>query len=123
MEKPFEEEVIKEVLFSLAVNFAPGPDGFTMAFLQDCWKIVKADLKDLFREFHMNGKVSQGLNSTFISLIPKKVGANRIQDFRPISLFSQLIKIIAKVLSNGIHLVIHDAIDGNQYALLKEDKS
>lgn len=71
----------------------------------------------------MNGKVSQGLNSTFISLIPKKVGANRIQDFRPISLISQLIKIIAKVLSNGIHLVIHDAIDDNQYALLKEDKS
>lgn len=51
---------------------------------------------------------------------PKKIGANRIQEFRPISLTSALYKIIAKVLSNRIRDVLHEVIDGNQYAFIKE---
>lgn len=60
--------------FSLTADKAPGLDGFTMAIFQDCWEIVKSDSKDLFREFHLHGEVS--LNSNFLTLIPKKVGAN-----------------------------------------------
>lgn len=78
MEKPFEEEEIKKAVFSLAADKAPGPDGFILAFFQHCWDNVKSNLKDLFREFHMNEEVSQGLNSTFITLIPKRVGANSL---------------------------------------------
>jgi hypothetical protein len=31
---------------------APGPDGFTMAFFQKCWDILKNDLMAVFAEFH-----------------------------------------------------------------------
>ena len=31
---------------------APGPDGFTVAFWQRCWEIVKEDILDMFKEFH-----------------------------------------------------------------------
>lgn len=81
LERPFEEEEIKEAISYLAADKAQEPDGFTMAFFQEFWEIVKSDLKVQFREFHTHGKVSQGLNSNFITLIPKKAGANRIQDF------------------------------------------
>lgn len=70
---------------------------------------------DLLWKIHSIGKIPIGLNSTFIPLIPKKVGANRIQDFRPISLISALYKIIAKVLSNRRE-ILHEVIDENQYA-------
>lgn len=47
------------------------------------------------------------------------MGANCIQDFRPISLISAPYKIISKVLSNRIREVLHEIIDGNQYAFIK----
>lgn len=60
-----------------------------------------------------------GHNSTFITFIPKKIRANRFQDFRPISLISAPYKIIAKILSNRIWEVLHEVIVGNQYAFIK----
>lgn len=60
---------------------APGPDGFSMSFHQ-CWGIVKGDIIDLLREFHSDDKIARGPNSTIIALIPKKSGANLVQDFR-----------------------------------------
>lgn len=67
----------------------------------------------------MNDKISKGLNSTFITLIPKKFEANRIQDFLPISLITAPYKRISKVLSNRIREVLHEVIKGNQYAFIK----
>lgn len=74
--------------FFLAPNKAPGPDSFSLTFFQECLEIVKWDDFDLLPEFHSNEKIPMGLNSTFITLIPKKVVANRIQDFDRISLIS-----------------------------------
>lgn len=76
----------------------PQPRQILHGFFQECWEIVKRDIIDLLRDFHSNGKISRGLNSTFITLIPKNIGANR--NIRPISLISARYKIIVKVLSN-----------------------
>lgn len=54
-----------------------------------------------------------------LTFIPKKTGASVIQDFRPISLISGL----AKVTSNCIRKVLHEAIDGNQYAFVKDQNN
>lgn len=87
-----------------------------MAFFQECWDIVQPDLIELFQEFHLNGKIPRNLNSNFITLIPKKIAAIRIQDFIPLS---GHYKIIANVLSNRIHTILHKVIDNNQYAFNK----
>lgn len=87
-----------------------------MAFFQECWDIVQPDLIELFQEFHLNGKIPRNLNSNFITLIPKKIAAIRIQDFIPLSGPYQ---IIANVLSNRIHTILHKVIDNNQYAFNK----
>ena len=31
---------------------ASGSDGFTLAFFQDCWSVVKGDFMAVFAEFH-----------------------------------------------------------------------
>lgn len=71
LERTFSEEEIKSAVFSMADDKAPGPDGFTVGFFQQCGDIVKQDFVNLLDEFHSNGIVSRGLNSTFITLIPK----------------------------------------------------
>ncbi|MCI21997.1 cysteine-rich receptor-like protein kinase [Trifolium medium] len=74
----------------------------------------------LVSEFHRNGKLTKGLNSTFIALIPKVDSPQRLNDFRPISLVGSLYKILAKVLANRVHLVIGSVIFETQTAFVKD---
>jgi len=57
-------------------------------------------------EFHRNRKLTKGINSTFIALIPKVNSPQRLNDFRPISLVGCMYKVLAKVLANRLHNVI-----------------
>ena len=98
---------------------APGLDGFSLAFFQDCWEVVKGDFMVVFDEFHAQGKFVKGINSTFISLIPKIQGAKEIKDFRPISLVGGVYKIIAKVLANRMRRVMDRIISKPQNAFVK----
>jgi len=71
------------------------------------------------REFHRNGKLTKGINSTFIALIPKVSSTQRCNDFRPISLVGCLYKVLAKVLANRLCGVIGSVVSNTQSAFVK----
>jgi hypothetical protein len=119
LEVPFEEREVREVIFGMDRDKAPGPDGFSLAFFQDCWEVVKWDFMAVFADFHAYGKFVKSINSTFISLIPKFHGAKEIKDYRPISLVGGVYKIIAKVLANRMRSVMDKIISKPQNAFVK----
>jgi hypothetical protein len=119
LEGPFEEKEVWEVIKGMNRDKAFGPDGFTLAFFQDCWGVVKEDLMVVFAEFHARGKFVKSINSTFISLIPKVHGAKEIKDFCPISLVGGIYKIIAKVLANRMREVMDKIISKPQNVFVK----
>ena len=41
LEEPFTKEEVFNALSTLNGDKAPGPDGFSMAFWQCCWDVVK----------------------------------------------------------------------------------
>lgn len=51
MEMQFLLEEIKEAIFSLSMDKAPGPDGFTMAIYQECWESIKENLLRVSHNF------------------------------------------------------------------------
>ncbi|KAL5563761.1 hypothetical protein UlMin_033508 [Ulmus minor] len=83
-----EIEEIKKAVFEIDREKSPGPDGYTGAFFQNCWGILKNDMVKIFEEFYRNGKVCGNMNHTFLCLIPKKLDVQQVKDFRPISLVS-----------------------------------
>ena len=86
-------------------NFkSPGPDGISFGFLKDFWDMLKNDVMRLLVEFHRNGKLAKGINSTFIALIPKVDSPQRLNDFRPISLVGSMYKIWQRSLQIGFAL-------------------
>jgi len=99
LQSQFGEQEIKECVFACAGDKAPGPDGFTMAFFIQCWEVVKTDVIATIQNFHSQGYFEKSFNATFIALIPKKMGATELKDFRPISLISSVYKIISKLLT------------------------
>jgi hypothetical protein len=60
------------VVKALNSDKALGPNGFSMAFFQACWDILKDDIIKVFYDFHARGKFERSLNATFIALILKK---------------------------------------------------
>jgi hypothetical protein len=120
LELPFLEREVFEVVKGMNRDKAPGPDGFSMAFFQVCWDVIKSDLMRVFQDFHTHSKFVKSLNATFIALIPKKHGASDLKDFRPISLVSGVYKIIAKVLANRMRKVVEKIISKSQNAFIKD---
>ena len=67
-----------------------------------------------FREFYENGKFVKNLNATFMVIIPKKVGAEDLGDFRPISLVGSLYKWLTKVLANRLKKLVGKVVSKAQ---------
>jgi hypothetical protein len=40
------------VVWEMNGDKALGPDGFSMAFFQKCWRVLKKDIMPVFSEFH-----------------------------------------------------------------------
>jgi len=70
-------------------------------------------------EFHRNGKLSKGVNSTFIALIPKVISPQRLNDYRLISLVGCLYKVLAKVMANRLSGVIGKVVSDTQSTFVK----
>ncbi|KAJ9673635.1 hypothetical protein PVL29_023281 [Vitis rotundifolia] len=119
LELPFTEEEIYCALMELNGDKAPGPDGFTLAFWQDCWDFLKVEIVDMFKEFYEQRSFVKSLNTTFLTLIPKKGGAEDLGDFRPISLLGGLYKLMAKVLANRLKKVLDKLVSEDQNAFVR----
>jgi hypothetical protein len=61
LERAFEEDGVLEVVKALNRTKALGFDGFTLAFLQACWDVLKEDIMNVFHDFHAKGKFKEVL--------------------------------------------------------------
>jgi hypothetical protein len=67
----FLENEIKEAIFQMKHNKAPGLDGFSAEFYQVFWDVIKEDLLPLFKEFHKGNLPLFSLNFGTIMLLSK----------------------------------------------------
>jgi hypothetical protein len=89
--RPFLESKVKAAVWYCDSFKNPGPDGIYFGFFKDFWVELKGDVMRFISEFHRNGKLTKGINSTFIALIPKVDNHQRLNDFRLISLVGMLL--------------------------------
>ncbi|KAL3530646.1 hypothetical protein ACH5RR_009968 [Cinchona calisaya] len=100
--KPFEEEEIRKVIFSMHPNKAPGPDGMSPLFFMQFWDIVGKDVTQAIQSFFHSSFMLSALNETIISLIPKVEAPSNLSQYRPISLCNVIYKAITKLLQIGL---------------------
>lgn len=102
----FAEKEVKGAIGKMEGDKASGSDGFPIASYKVCWKTVKEDLMQVIKDFYKRGFLDKGSNATLISLIPKKEGADRISNFRSVSLIISTCKIISKFLTLRLKVVL-----------------
>ncbi|KAL8511849.1 hypothetical protein ACS0TY_018326 [Phlomoides rotata] len=95
-------EEIKRAVFDMEPSSAPGPDGFGGTFYHSCWDIISLDIIEAVRYFFNTRHIPFSLNSSFVTLILKKLGANRVEDFRLIVMGNYLFKIFTKIVASRL---------------------
>ncbi|XP_026420074.1 uncharacterized protein LOC113316056 [Papaver somniferum] len=112
-------EEIKQAVFDLGADSAPGPDGFSGCFYRHCWDIIQEDLiKDIIFYWN-NGHIPNGVNSSLIVLLPKVRGANTLRNFCPIGISNFFFKTFTKILASRLGSVLHNLVSEEQVAFMK----
>jgi hypothetical protein len=120
LDAPFSEKEVWETIKQLPSDKAPEPIGFTGGFYKACWPIIKQDMmRAVSAIWSRRFKNFDKLNSAYITLIPKVVGADQVKDFRPISLVHSFAKLITKLLSNRLAGKLNEMVSPNQSAFTK----
>ena len=119
LETPFTLEEIDNVVKNLPNDKSPGPNGFNNEFIKKCWPVVKSDFYKLCLDFQTSNLCLHSINSSHITLLPKKDGAVRVSDFRPISLLNGSIKLLTKLLANRLQQAIISLVHKNQYGFIR----
>eukprot|EP00253_Pinus_taeda_P009752 PITA_09752 len=81
LEAKITKDEVKKALFDMDPDKAPGPNGFSAKFLQDCWPIIQKDLLKMVQKSQNTQKIGGNTNFAFLALIPKEKGANISADF------------------------------------------
>ncbi|GMP91325.1 hypothetical protein CsSME_00042073 [Camellia sinensis var. sinensis] len=110
LETEFLESEILAAMKDCDGNKAPGPDGFNMLYFQKFWKVTKGEVLNFMKKFYKNGRLVKVLNSSFITLVPKKEN--------PISLVGSIYKVLTKVLSRRLKEVLPCIISETQSAFI-----
>ncbi|CAA7037370.1 unnamed protein product [Microthlaspi erraticum] len=109
---------IKEAIFSINSDKAPGPDGMTSLFYQRFWKTTSTDITKAVRDFFETGVFDERLNQTNICLIPKNERPREMSEYRPISLCNVCYKIISKILCARLRKFLPRLISETQSAFV-----
>lgn len=113
-------EAIKKVLFGMAAEKSPGPDGFYSEFFRATWAITRGDFVHAVQLFFDKGFLPKGINSTILTLIPKKDEATFMKDYRPISCCNVIYKVISNILASHLKKLLPSFISPNQSAFVKD---
>ncbi|KAL0455709.1 UNVERIFIED_CONTAM: LINE-1 reverse transcriptase [Sesamum latifolium] len=109
---------IKETMFEIVEDSAPGPDGYTSAFFKAAWPIVGNDIVNAIDDFFKTGKLLKQVNATVLAPIPKVQMPSHVSDYRPISCYNVLYKTITKVIVKQMQRVLYKLIHYSQNAFV-----
>ena len=112
------EKELLEVIHSFQKGKSPRPNGWPIEFYLGFFNLLGWDVLKVVEEYQVNGHIHETLNSTFIGLIPKSNNPSSFDDFRPISLCNCLYKIISKVISRRLKVILSRNISSEQFRFL-----
>jgi hypothetical protein len=93
---------IKNTVFSLNKDSAPGPGGFGAVFFQTYWDIIQLDVINAVIQFFTSGWILPNFNSNTLVLIPKNENADSVNDYRPIAIANFKFKLISKIIADRL---------------------
>ncbi|XP_074298509.1 uncharacterized protein LOC141629396 [Silene latifolia] len=117
--KPVTADQLKQSIFSIPKDKAPGPDGYNSQFYGDAWDVVGDEICAAIMNFFSTGQLLAQVNTIVVTLIPKVDRLTSVKHFRPISCCNVLYKAILKIICTRLALILPDLINWSQGAFVK----
>jgi len=117
-----QREEIKDAVFALNGDGAPGLNGFGGHFYQIYWDIIGADVVQSVQEFFTSCILANSVNNNLIVLIPKVPGPRVMGDYRPITLAIFQFKVITKILAGKLAIITMRIISIEQCGFIHDRK-
>ena len=111
---------IKEVIFGMQSQKAPGPDGLPPLVYKKYWAIVGTNVIKAVQSFFRCGYMLDEVNYSLIVLIPKITAPASVNHYRPISLCNTVYKAISKILVARLRPLLPDLISSCQLAFVPD---
>lgn len=118
IDKVVENNEVLVVLNDFARDKSPGPDGWTTEFFLHFFDLIGDEVTMAINETKTSASVPSFVNSTFVTLIPKKDRPVSFNDFRPISLCNLFYNIVAKIIVVRIKPFLGKCISEEQFGFL-----
>lgn len=109
-----DEEEIRMAISDMNCDSAPGPDGFTGHFYNQCWNIIKEDLIKAIQSFFRGHPIPSSWSATHLMLLPKAPNVSNMAQMRPISLCNFNHKIISHILMKRMSPILPVIISEEQ---------
>lgn len=116
-------EEIYATLRMMSYKKALGPDGMTMFFSKHFWDAVGSDVIKVMQEFFEKGELLPDINAPNITLIPKMDNPSQVSQFKSISLYNVIYKLILKIMTERLKVVLLKLIFPFQLAFVPKHVS
>ena len=114
----FYPDQISNILKDIETNKSSGPDGITGTVLKKCSSSLSYPLSILFNISFASGQLPQDWKLANVVPVHKKGDKADIENYRPISLTSLVIKVMEKIVRNELYSKCKDLINDKQYGFL-----
>ena len=103
-------EEVYQIVLGMDSNSAARSDGFGGIFYKVCWDIIKANLYMAVQWFFPGHQLPTSWTSTLVVTIPKVDCSKTFEDLRSISLCNFSVKILLRIISNRLALLLPSLI-------------
>ncbi|KAH0724770.1 hypothetical protein KY284_000635 [Solanum tuberosum] len=104
---------------SMPNDKSPGIDGIPIEFFVKNWTVVESDVVKVIQEFFHTGEMLKAFSCTAVALIPKVPNPAQVKDYIPIACCTMFYKIITKILTIRMKLVIDHVVSPAQSAFIE----
>jgi hypothetical protein len=129
LDKEVTEDEIRETLFHVKANKAPGLNGFSADFFKATWPIVGKDVVAAIQGFFLyfififififiSSLLLKEVNATILTLVSKKINPSTIGDFRPIACYNVIYKCVTKIIANRMLPLLGGLVSMNHSAFI-----
>jgi hypothetical protein len=107
LDSPLTLNELDDSLNNCNIRSAAGNDRFSNKLIKLCWKSLRLPLYNYAIHCFNTGILTHNFRSANIKLIPKKGDGKFLKNWRPISLLSNMYKIISRAINNRLNKVVN----------------
>ena len=115
LEQPITTEELYQAISAGSRKKTPGIDGICLEFYATHWQIIKTEMTHLINNMFLNKAITEKQKRGILLCIPKHPHAEKLEDYRPISLLTTEYKLLARIMANRLRPLIQEQITTGQY--------